>query len=128
MGVPQKPSNMKVILSLACLFLAASAAPQPRNELTCQICIDIVTDFDNWLTSDKTEEEIIGYVKELCHAIGQIIPGFEETCNLLVTTQLPGIIDDLVESNLDPLEVCTNGSSHGILSIIHSLPQNGCFC
>ena len=24
-----------------------------RNELTCEICVDIITDIDEWLTSDK---------------------------------------------------------------------------
>jgi ATP/maltotriose-dependent transcriptional regulator MalT len=75
--------------------------------------VDIVTDFDEWLTSDKTEQEIITFVEELCHAIGQLITGFEATCNALVEAQLPAIIDDLVNSNLDPLTVCTSGALMG---------------
>merc|ERR1719452_19543 len=86
----------KVLLVLSCLLLATSAAPEPRNALTCEICIDIITDIDNWLTSDKTEEEIVNFVKEICHALGQIVSGFEATCNFLIESQLPGIIDDLV--------------------------------
>ena len=58
--------------------------------------MDIVTDIDEWLTSDKTEQEIVDFVKELCHALGSIIPGFEATCNFLMESQLPGIIDGLV--------------------------------
>ena len=45
--------------------MAAMAAPNTRNDLTCQICMDIVTDFDEWLTSDKTEQEIVDFVKEV---------------------------------------------------------------
>eukprot|EP00092_Neocalanus_flemingeri_P102774 GFUD01131472.1.p2 GENE.GFUD01131472.1~~GFUD01131472.1.p2 ORF type:complete len:108 (+),score=26.82 GFUD01131472.1:13-336(+) len=104
---------MKVLLFLTCLVLAISAAPGPRNDLTCTICIDFVTDFDTWLTSDKTEADIVTFVEELCHAVGQIITGFEATCNFIVESQLPGIIDDLVNNNLDPLEVCTNGALMG---------------
>ena len=37
----------------------------PRNELTCDICIDIITDIDEWLTSDKTEQEIVDFVSEV---------------------------------------------------------------
>ena len=41
------------------------SAPQTKNELTCEICIDIITDLDNWLTSDKTEQEIVDFMKEV---------------------------------------------------------------
>ena len=62
--------------------------------------MDIVTDIDEWLTSDKTEQEIVDFVKELCHALGSIIPGFEATCNFLMESQLPGIIDGLVREGI----------------------------
>merc|ERR1712013_704193 len=29
---------------------------QPRNQLTCDICTDIMTDLDNFITSDTTEQ------------------------------------------------------------------------
>merc|ERR1712189_45729 len=100
MGESKKTdTKMKVLLLISCLVMAAMAAPNTRNDLTCQICMDIVTDFDEWLTSDKTEQEIVDFVKEICHALGQ--------------AQLPALIDDLVNKNLDPLEVCTNGAFMG---------------
>merc|ERR1712168_1419470 len=97
---------MKVLILVACL--AASAIPQTRNQLTCDICVDIITDLDNFITSDTTEQQIIDFVKEICHALGQIISGFEATCNLLVTSQLPGIIEGIVNDNLNPTQVCTD--------------------
>merc|ERR1712147_589759 len=64
--------TMKMLLILACaVALALGGAPRPRNELTCQLCVDIVTDLDNWLTDDKTEQEIVDFVKQLCAALGQ---------------------------------------------------------
>merc|ERR1719435_523994 len=92
---------MKVLLLLACFVLAASAIPQARNQLTCDICIEFIT-------SDTTEQEIIDFLKEICHALGQIISGFEATCNLLVTSQVPGIIEGMVNDNLNPTQVCTD--------------------
>merc|ERR1712106_667656 len=71
-------------------------------------CVDIITDLDEFLTSDTTEEEILNFVKEICHALGSLIPGFKATCNFLIESQLPAIIDGLVADNLDPTEVCTN--------------------
>ena len=36
-----------------------------RNELTCQICTDVITDLDEWLVSEPTETEIVDFVKEV---------------------------------------------------------------
>merc|ERR550534_808577 len=94
---------MKLLLLACALALAQGGAPRPRNDLTCQICADIV----NWLTEDKTEQEIVDFVKQLCAAIGQLIPGFEATCDFLIESQLPSIIDGLVNDNLDPTTICT---------------------
>ena len=39
--------------------------PDFRNELTCQICTDVITDLDEWLVSAPTEQEIIDFVEEV---------------------------------------------------------------
>ena len=36
-----------------------------RNELTCDICVDVMTDLDEFITSDTTEEEIVNFVKQV---------------------------------------------------------------
>ncbi len=36
-----------------------------RSELTCEICVDIVTDIDNFITSDSTEQDIIEFVENV---------------------------------------------------------------
>merc|ERR1711893_13394 len=98
--------KMKVLIVLSCLLAVSLAATGPRNELTCEICTDIITDIDNWLTSDKTEQEIIDFVSGICKTLGDLIPGFEATCNFLIQSQLPNIVDGLVHDNLDPNQVC----------------------
>merc|ERR1711973_261556 len=92
----------------SCCLPCCCGFAQPRNQLTCDICTDIMTDLDNFITSDTTEQEIIDFVKEICHALGQLISGFEATCNLLVTSQLPAIIEGFVNDNLNPTQVCTD--------------------
>ena len=69
------------------------------NALTCAICIDLVTDIDEFLTSDTTEDQIVQFVEQvflqshlllldleikpffstlqLCKALGTILPDFE---------------------------------------------------
>nr|ALS04661.1 putative proactivator polypeptide [Pseudodiaptomus poplesia] len=94
---------------LSCLFAAAVANnSDARNELTCEICVDIVTDIDNWITSDSTEDEIVHNVEQLCVTLGSLISGFEAICKAFIEAQLPNIIEGIVENNLNPLEVCTN--------------------
>merc|ERR1712080_570275 len=76
------------------------------NALLCAICIDLVTELDNFITSDTTEQEIVTFVEQICAYIGTILPQFEATCDALVETQLPAIIEGLVHDNLNPQEVC----------------------
>ena len=45
------------------------------------------------------------YFCQLCAAIGQLITGFEATCHFIVISQLPHLIDDFVNNNLDPVKV-----------------------
>merc|ERR1712080_466282 len=103
------PTDMKTLLLLLGLLASAmAAAPRPKNEFTCDLCVDIITDIDEFLTDDKTEDQIVDFAKQLCHAIGQIIDGFEATCNFIVQSQLPAIIESLVEEQLEPHTVCTD--------------------
>merc|ERR1712076_133660 len=96
--------------ALLCLIASASALvlPNPNskaeNDLTCKICVDLVTDIDEFLTS---EQQIVEFVEEICHALGLISADLEATCIALVDSQLPAIIDGLVNDNLNPQEVCT---------------------
>merc|ERR1712123_75752 len=92
---------------LAVLFVAglAQASVQPKD-LICDICLDVVTDLDEWLTSDATEGEIVHFMESLCTALGNILPDLETMCFDLMEAQLPSIIDGLVEQNLNPAEVC----------------------
>lgn len=55
----------QVLLVLASLILAASALVQPRNELTCSICMDIMQDLDDFITSDTTEQQIVDAIEEV---------------------------------------------------------------
>merc|ERR1712142_31727 len=95
------------VLSLVLLSTLAHSSPQPRD-LLCDICVDVVTDLDEWLTSDATEGEIVHFMESLCRALGNILPDLETMCIDLMEAQLPAIIDGLVEENLNPMEVCVN--------------------
>merc|ERR1712215_365214 len=93
---------------LLLLSLALTTLSVPTNDLTCSICVDVVTDLDNFITSDTTEQQIIEFVEQICAALGAILPDLVATCNALVESQLPAIIDGLVNDNLNPQEVCNS--------------------
>merc|ERR1739848_718139 len=95
------PSIVRMFRQLFCLALAfafaraASAHPEPKD-LLCDICLDVVTDLDNWITSETTLNEIVHFMEGLCRALGQILSDLEEMCI------------SLMEDNLSPAEVCAN--------------------
>merc|ERR1711892_550006 len=104
---------MKAVLSiLSCLL--ASTLSAPKNDLTCSICVDVVTDIDNFITSETTEQQIVEFLEEICLSLGSLLPPdlhLDIFCTNLVDEQLPGIIDGLVEQNLNPEEVCVSISA-----------------
>merc|ERR1739845_92510 len=97
----------KVFSLLVILGLSQAANKQPKD-LLCDICIDVVTDIDEWLTSDATMDDIIHFAEGLCEALGAIDPTLETLCKSLIEAQLPDIINGLVEDNLNPSEVCAS--------------------
>ena len=124
--------SMKIIFTFLLCFVfyaqlvcaenvKAKDTDEKASDLLCDICIDVVTDLDQWLTSDATMDEIIYFVEgvqktisnvvkiillQLCRAIGEIIEGLELMCNELFEDYLPDIINGLVDENLNPSEVC----------------------
>ena len=51
------------VLSLLLLLGMTNAANKQPKDLLCDVCIDVVTDIDEWLTSDQTMEDIIHFVE-----------------------------------------------------------------
>ena len=99
---------MKCALLLAATLALALAAP--RNQLTCDICVDVITDLGNFITEDTTEAQIVEWFKEICHVMGSLLqsPELEAECNALFEDNIPGIIDGLVNDNLNATEICTS--------------------
>ena len=62
----QEFATMMMKLAAALLLLSSlvscGQAEQPKD-LLCDICVDIVTDLDEWITSDSTMDDIINFVE-----------------------------------------------------------------
>merc|ERR1712158_194192 len=107
-GLLRKIATMRSFLGLALIIsLMVMDSYAADNQLTCTMCVDVVTDIDNWITSDKTEEEILNFFNEICLAADQLFPGLGATCTDFLFNLGPGIINSLVNENLNPTEVCT---------------------
>merc|ERR1719483_672410 len=92
---------MKLLISsIVLLATLASNLAAPRNELTCEICIDI------FITSETTEDEILAFFNQICEAVDQLLPGLGATCTAFLENNGPGIIESIVNENLNPDQVC----------------------
>merc|ERR1712112_171660 len=89
----------RTAILVSVLLASCLALPKTESILTCNLCIDIITDIDEFLTSDPTEQAVVEFAEQICEAL-------VATCNALMETQLPAIIDSLVEDNLNPQQVC----------------------
>merc|ERR1719427_2351713 len=96
------------LIAVLCLGALVQASRDLIDDLLCNVCLDVVTDLDEWLTSDATEGEIIHFMESLCTALGAILQDLEDICIDLMESELPAIIEGLVEDNLDPATVCYN--------------------
>merc|ERR1712212_792283 len=85
--------------------LLRDQGPEPKD-LLCDICIDVITDLDQWLTSDSTEDQIVEWIEQVCDLLSAIVP--EAICKSLIESQIPAIIDGLVNDNLNPQELCSS--------------------
>merc|ERR1712198_26174 len=103
----QEPSfRMMKLLLLTCLAGMTFAAP--KIEPLCTMCVDVITDLDEFITADTTEDQIVDFAKNLCQALGLLLPDLETACNDIMNEQLPTIIEGLVNDNLNPTEICTS--------------------
>merc|ERR1712172_51458 len=65
--------RMKFALPLSAFVASTFAAPKATNALTCNICVDIITDIDEFITDTTTEDQIVQFFKEICHTLGSVM-------------------------------------------------------
>merc|ERR1712186_171456 len=113
-GLTENRSSKMLSLLFSSLLISSSLAlvqplsrdqPEPKD-LLCDICIDVITDLDQWLTSDSTEDQIVEWIEQVCDLLSALVP--EAICKPLIESQIPAIIDGLVNDNLNPQELCNS--------------------
>merc|ERR1712004_623437 len=78
--------------------------PQDQERAHLHHLRRLITDIDNFITDTTTEDQIVQFFKEICHTMGTVMGSetLEAECNAMFENNLPQIIDDLVNKNLDP--------------------------
>ena len=103
------------VLLLAGLAMTSAVSTSPKmaysqmlkaKSIQCDICTFIVTEIDKLLVDDSNIDAIIVEVEKLCSSIDGVFPGAGASCNALVETYLPQIIEGLVNNQLSPASVC----------------------
>merc|ERR1719369_378105 len=70
----------------------------------CEICIDLISQLEDWLTEETTMDEIIAYVETFCEALGGMLQGI---CEGLIEMYLPDLLEQLA-NGLEPSAVCSS--------------------
>jgi len=86
------------LIFLLLTFFTPPASFSGEGEL-CDICIDLVTLLEEWITDETTADEIIAYVEQYCSQLGLLA----SICEGLVETYLPDLLDQLAQG-LPPYE------------------------
>ena len=52
-----------VLLLLFLMMMSVSTTNIQTNDDRCDVCMEVITDLDAWITSDKNMDEIVQYVQ-----------------------------------------------------------------
>jgi len=96
--------HLQFFLLATILVQSHDALPNAKSISVCDLCIDIVTDIDEWLTAEHTEADIVAWVEQICSSLSEVIP--EEICTSAIEAALPSIIDGIVNQYMTPMQVC----------------------
>ena len=102
------------IALLVCLFgiVAVQASPvksEKPKDFACDVCLYVVREVDKYLANQATIDQILTIADQVCDLIGDQLPfGGVDGCKIYMQSQIPGIIQNLVENQLSPEAICKN--------------------
>ena len=77
-----------------------------QKDLTCDICVFVIEEIEKLALDGATIEQITQAIEQICGPLDSIVPGATHACELLIETQLPQIIDYLLNHQLSPTAIC----------------------
>ena len=77
-----------------------------QKDLTCDICVFVIEEIEKLALDGATIDQITQAIEQICGPLDNIVPGATHACELLIETQLPQIIDYLLNHQLSPTAIC----------------------
>ena len=100
------------LIGVGCTHGSWIGTPPSKSEnpkdFACDVCLYVVNEIDKYLAQEATIEEIMKFVYQLCDLIGDQFPGGAESCKIVLQTQIPVIIEQLINNQLSPEQICKN--------------------
>ncbi|EGC32070.1 hypothetical protein DICPUDRAFT_155998 [Dictyostelium purpureum] len=76
--------------------------PQVDSEVECPLCTYVASYAEQLIASNKTEEEIVGFLQNEC---GKLMKKFSTECSDMVADYIPDIIT-MINNNFTPSQIC----------------------
>merc|ERR1712223_861202 len=100
----RKKIGMKPLFLFLLIVSSPLVTPSQSGEgELCDICIDLVTLLEDWITDETTADEIAAFVEQFCSQLGPLA----SVCEGLIETYLPDLLDQLADG-LPPYQVCSS--------------------
>jgi len=100
----RKNIGMKPLLLFLLMVSSPLATPSQSGEgELCDICIDLVTVLEEWITDETTADEIAAFVEQFCSALGPLA----SVCEGLIEANLPDLLANIA-AGLPPYKVCSS--------------------
>merc|ERR1712218_372724 len=100
----RKNIGMKPLLLFLLMVSSPLASPNQSGEgELCDICIDLVTVLEEWITDETTADEIAAFVEQFCSALGPLA----SVCEGLIEANLPDLLAQIA-AGLPPYLVCSS--------------------
>ena len=89
-------------------WIGSPSKSEKPKDFACDVCLYVVNEIDKYLAQEPTIEQIMKLVYRICDLIGDQFPGGAESCKIVLQTQIPVIIEQLINNQLSPEEICKN--------------------
>ena len=93
---------MRTDVFLVLIGLVIIPSIRAAGDANCDLCVTIVSAVEEFVLAGDTMEDIVNKTEQFCDTLGPLKP----LCEDFLERFLPGIIEDIIENNLNPCDIC----------------------
>jgi len=94
--------KMRTDVFLVLIGLVILPSTRAAGDANCDLCVTIVSAVEEFVLAGDTMEDIVNKTEQFCDTLGPLKP----LCEDFLERFLPGIIEDIIENNLNPCDIC----------------------